>query len=88
MFCTHSLWSQKGLFLPVFFSIIRNPDIPVDLLELPPEILVLDAGQARGRGCRERPLVSRFINCQLEGHRVGLQDVFCSNVIAESYSCI
>ena len=22
-----------------------------------PQILVLDAGQARGRGCRERPLV-------------------------------
>ena len=88
MFCTHSLWSQKGLFLPVFFSIKRNPDIPADLLELSPEILVLDAGQASGRGCRERPLVSRFINCQLEGHRVGLQDVFCSNVVAESYSCI
>lgn len=63
---------SKGSFSTFVFSIIRNPDIPVDLLELPPEILVLDAGQARGRGCRERPLVSRFINWQLEGHRVGL----------------
>ena len=64
---------SKGSFSTFAFSIIRNPDIPVDLFELPvpPEILVLDAGQARGRGCRERPLVSRFINWQLEGHRVG-----------------